>query len=139
MDSPTAVGYRTLAGYPSTDSFSSEGSVKASARPKRPRLAKRRRTPRPRAPLAMHFNFTVDRLEVTAREVVRAPLATASVPRVPCGPRTWRQRLGDCAHALWPVAGAVGSAVVFLLGRVGIGLRGEDLAWLLRLGPIAPE
>ena len=37
-------------------------------------------------------------------------------------------------NKLRPAAVAVGSAIVFLIGRVGIGLRGEDIAWLLRPG-----
>lgn len=139
MDSPTAVGPRPFLSFSSTDSFTSDASGVPRTRPKRARVAKHRRPARPKPPLAMHFNFAVDRLEVTAREVVHTPKAAASVPRAGEGPRTWRQRLGDCAQALWPVAGAVGSAVVFLLSRVGVGLRGEDLAWLLRLGPISPE
>lgn len=97
--------------------------------------AKMRRRP---APMAFHFRFAVDTLEVHAKEVVqhtRAPQAAIE----PDQPDTWRRRMLGWGQKLWPVATAAGSALVFLLGRVGIGLRGEDLVWLFRPGLLSRD
>lgn len=86
--------------------------------------------------MAFHFNFAVDRLEVRANQVTQVAPEPPAPPPEPVG---WQQKIMGWGRKLWPAATAAGSVLAFMISRVGIGLRGEDLAWLFRLGPLGRE
>lgn len=86
-----------------------------------------------------NFVMCVPKVEVTSTMPIASPEITSCMQQNPLlsdalqpEPVGWYAKAKHWLEKLRPAAVALGSAIVFLIGRVGIGLRGEDLAWLMR-------
>lgn len=102
---------------------------------------RRRRQERFKKKLKISISLHVDRLEVKGGCACKgaackggstSTASTPLIPPAPPGPESWRDRLMRYGRALGPVFSGFLSFLMFCAGRVGIGIRGEDLYALFR-------